>query len=202
MGRAAAGAAGAVTGMDSASDTIVLDAELAYADVLPIRWTPLEAEIDVERAAALIDQNLRVLQTFAAMEDSAQVEKPDEDSPHSADLQRIEFKVNLLLDLVGRILAREQPVPELLPIRFNARGARWQAGGVTPVAGSHGVLEIHLRESLLQPLRMPGRVAAVEAGRHVKVDFDAVGEPVADIIEKLAFRRHRRQVAKGRSRPA
>ncbi|GMU68527.1 MAG: PilZ domain-containing protein [Steroidobacteraceae bacterium] len=188
--------------MDVGSDTIVLDAELAYADVLPIRWVPLAAALDVERAAALIDQNLRVLQTFAAMEDSAQVEKPDEDSPHSADLQRIEFKVNLLLDLVGRILAREQPVPELLPIRFNARGAMWQAQGTAPEPDSHGVLEIYLRESLLQPLRMPGRVAGIDGGRRVKVDFDAVGEPVADIIEKLAFRRHRRQVAKGRSRPA
>lgn len=188
--------------MDVGSDTIVLDAELAYADVLPLRWVPLAGPLDVERAAALIDQNLRVLQTFAAMEDSAQVEKPDEDSPHSADLQRIEFKVNLLLDLVGQILAREQPRPELLPLRFNARGAMWQAHEATPAVGSHGVLEIYLRESLLQPLRIPGTVASIEAARRVKVDFDAVGEPVADCIEKLAFRRHRRQVAKGRGRPA
>ena len=194
MGRAAAGAAGAVTGMDPASDTIVLDAELAYADVLPIRWTPLEAELDVERAAALIDQNLRVLQTFAAMEDSAQVEKPDEDSPHSADLQRISSRSTA--SIIGRIGARTA-VPKL------------------PIASARGAGGAGARRLGQQPRRAQDpsarnrccslcayRVAAVRRGRHVKVDFDAVGEPVADIIEKLAFRRHRRQVAKGRSRPA
>ena len=39
---------------------------------------------------------------------------------------------------------------------------------------------------------------AVTPDGHIKVRFAPVGEAVADLIEKLAFRRHRRQIAESR----
>jgi hypothetical protein len=60
------------------------------------------------------------------------------------------------------------------------------------------VAEIYLHECLAQPLRLPGRVTNVTPDGHIKVRFAPVGEAVADLIEKLAFRRHRRQVAGSR----
>lgn len=182
--------------MEDGIDTIVLDDELAYIDVVPLRWVPLTEPLDPERAAANIDQNLRLLQAFAALEDHGSVEKPDENGPHAADLLRIEFKVNLLLDLVGQVIAGSQQRPAPMAMRFNAHGAVWQARDATALQpGMSGVLELFLREALVQPLRLAGRIVSVGADRRVKVKFEATGEPVADLIEKLAFRRHRRQVA-------
>ena len=34
---------------------------------------------------------------------------PTTKSPHSADLMRLDFKLNLLLDLAGQLLAQSQP---------------------------------------------------------------------------------------------
>jgi hypothetical protein len=51
---------------------------------------------------------------------------------------------------------------------------------------------------MVEPLRLTGRVASVTAEAKVQVKFDNCGEAVADLIEKLAFRRHRRQVAGAR----
>jgi hypothetical protein len=60
------------------------------------------------------------------------------------------------------------------------------------------VLELHLREFIVEPLRLSGRVVGVGHEGRIKVKFDNPGEAVADLIEKLAFRRHRRQVAGAR----
>lgn len=181
--------------MDDGIDTIVLDEELAYVDVVPLRWVALARPPGADQAVAQAEHNLRLLQALAALEDYGPNEKSDENSPHSADLMRLEFKVNLLLDLVGQILVRAQPRPAAIPMRFNAHAAIWRAQDPAPQVGESGQLEIYLREALVEPLRLAGRVASVGVDRRVKVSFSPLSQPVADLIEKLAFRRHRRQVA-------
>ena len=52
-----------------------------------------------------MERNLRVLQACDALEEHGQIEKSDDESPHSADLMRLDFKLNLLLDLAGQLLA-------------------------------------------------------------------------------------------------
>lgn len=186
--------------MEDGIATIVLDEELAYIDVVPLRWTALPEPAGPDLAIAQSEHNLRLLQALTALEDRGPAEKTDENSPHSADLMRLEFKVNLLLDLVGQILVKEQPRPPAIPMRFNAHGAIWrtQDGQLRP--GEIGQLEIWLRAALVEPLRMFGRIVSVGVDRRVKLRFEPVGKPVEDLIEKLAFQRHRRQIAGTRER--
>lgn len=187
--------------MEDGIDTIVLDEELAYVDVVPLRWTTLAMPAEPDIAIAQAEHNLRLLQALAALEDRAPAEKTDENSPHSADLMRLEFKVNLLLDLVGQILIGSQPRPPAAPIRFNSKGAIWHATSskvAQPRVGEEGFTEIHLRDCLVQPLCFYGHVADASPDGRVKVRFAPLGEPISDLLEKLAFRRHRRQVAGAR----
>jgi hypothetical protein len=177
------------------ADTTVLFDELAYSDVLPLSWNSLAGPLDPEVAAHWAEHNLRLLQTCAAIEERGTSEKPDETAPHAADLMRLDLKLNLMLDLVGQLLIENHPRPPARSVRFNAVGAIWDAPGATPAKGEHGVLEVYLRECLLQPLRLVGRVESADAQGLVEARFDATGKPVAELIEKLAFRRHRRLVA-------
>jgi hypothetical protein len=108
------------------------------------------------------------------------------------------MKLNLLLDLVGRILIANQPRPASVHVRFNAIGASWKFPGVAPQAGEEGVLEVYLKDCLVEPLRLVGRIVAVAPDGQVKVKFVNPGEALADLIEKMAFRKHRRQVADAR----
>ncbi len=179
-------------------DTIVLFEELAYEDVLPLMWrVSATPPTDLVRRS-FAERNLKLLQACAALEEHGQPEKLDERSPYHADIIRLDMKVNLLLDLVGQILSASKPRPEAMSVRFNALGATWQHKGVLPADGSSGVLELHLREFIVDPLCLSGRVVGVSNAGSVKVKFDNPGEAVADLIEKLAFRRHRRQVAGAR----
>jgi Atypical PilZ domain, cyclic di-GMP receptor len=183
--------------MIDTADTVVLYEELAYQDVLPLLWRPIPGTIDQTVAASFTDRNVRLLQACAAIEDHGATEKSDDDSP---ELLRLDFKVNLLLDLVGQLLVANRPRPPAVAVRFNALGAVWRAPPPLPEAGSQGVAEIYLRDCLAEPLRLIGRITSVSPDSQVKARFSPVGETVEDLIEKLTFRRHRRQIAESRHR--
>lgn len=176
-------------------DTVVLYEELAYEDVLPIVWRRAPEPIDATLVSSYQDRNLRVLQALSALEEHAQVEKQDESSPHHADLLRLDLKVNLLLDMVGQLLVASHPRPRAAAIRFNALGAVWQGVSPHPEMGNQGILEIYLRDCIAEPLRLFGRIASVGPDGRIKARFVPPGEHIADLLEKLAFRKHRRQVA-------
>ena len=178
-------------------DTVILNNELAYQDVLPVAFKPLARPMDLPAVAALTDRNVRMLQVCAVLEEQGAIERKDDAAAHTADVMRLEVKVNLLLDLVGQLLAAQLPRPVPALVRFNALGALWKSAN-PPRVGQQGLLEIWLRDSLPQPLALIANVTHVAADGHVKGSFVPPGEATADLLEKLAFRRHRRQVAGSR----
>jgi hypothetical protein len=184
--------------MFDGADTVVLYEELAFQDVLPVIWRQMSNPADREMAAGFTERNLQILQAWDAIDEHGSVEKTDENAPYAADILRLDLKLNLLLDMVGQILAANRPRPTAVPVRFNALGGMWRGTAPLPEAGEQGVAEIYLHDCLVQPLRLPGRVTNVTPDGQVKVRFAPVGEAVADLIEKLAFRRHRRQIAGSR----
>jgi hypothetical protein len=185
--------------MYDGADTVVLYEELAFQDVLPLLWRPMASAMDRDLTASFDERNLRLLQAWDAMEEHTPVEKQKfEDTPYVAEILRLDLKINLLLDLVGQLLAANRPRPPAVPMRFNALGAMWRATGTLPEAGEQGIAEIYLRDCLAEPLRLTGRVTNVTPDGNIKVKFLPMGEAVSDLIEKLAFRRHRRQIAGAR----
>ena len=90
-------------------DTVVLHNELAYEDMLPVGWRPLQRPLDLAAVAALTDRNVRTLMVCATIEEQGPVEKAEDKTMHSADLLRLEVKMNLVLELMGQLLAAQQP---------------------------------------------------------------------------------------------
>ena len=176
-------------------DTIVLYEELAYEDVLPLAWRRLPEPFDPTVAGSFAERNLRVLQSVSALEEHGQIEKTDESSPYAADIVRLDMKMNLLLDMMGQLLVASHPRPRATSVRFNALGGVWQGIAPFPELGNQGVLEVYLRDCVAEPLRLVGRITSVQPDGRIKVRFIPPGEHIADLLEKLAFRRHRRQVA-------
>ena len=178
-------------------NTVVFDDKLAYEDLLPVRWRPHPQQVDDVTAQHYAERNLRVLQACDALEEHGQLDKSDDEAPHSADLRRLDFKLNLLLDLAGQLLAASQPRLRPFNIRLNAMGASFTYDEGLPV-GAFGVLEVVLREIVVQPLNLPAQVVTGAPAGQTRVRFLSLGETVADHIEKLVFRRHRRQIAGAR----
>jgi Atypical PilZ domain, cyclic di-GMP receptor len=175
-------------------DTVVLQNELAYQDLLPVGWRPLKMPPDLATVTSMADSNVRLLHVCAVLEEQGAVEKKDDKSPHSADIMRMEVKMNLLLELMGQLLAASQLRPPATVIRFNALGAVWNSTAPMRV-GEQGLLDIYLRDSLPRPLTLIATITQVRTDGQVRAAFSPPGETAADLIEKLAFQRHRRQVA-------
>ncbi len=100
--------------MYDGKDTIVIFDKLAYEDLLPVRWRSTPQLVDDVTAQHFAERNIRVLQSCDALEEHGQLDKSDDESPHSADLRRLDFKLNLLLDLAGQLVAAESAAPAAL----------------------------------------------------------------------------------------
>lgn len=182
-------------------DTVVLFEELAYEDTLPLRFRAATSPISDNFRRSSADGNTKILQAATALEEHSQPEKNKQDdySQFHADIIRLDTKVNMLLEMVGQLLAAQQPRPESMAIRFNKLGAVWtHKGSAPPTVNSNGLLEVFLKECVAEPLRLIGRIASVGQDGRVKMQFEPMNQSVADLLEKLAFRRHRRQVAGAR----
>jgi hypothetical protein len=182
--------------MVEGDDTVVLDNELAYQDVLPVQWVALWEPPDRFDLLGLEEANLLLLQTCLAVEEHP-VRDPNEDlGPLAGEIARLDFKLNLVMQLLAKLTSKDR-IPPATPIVFNGLGASWTCIGQTPPVGGHGVLRVQLRSSLPQPLELPAQVTAVE-GSVAKVKFSGLSAGVSELIARLAFVRHRRHVAEVR----
>ncbi|HEY7929319.1 MAG TPA: PilZ domain-containing protein [Steroidobacteraceae bacterium] len=182
--------------MSEGVDTVVLYNELAYHDVLPVAWQPRERSLSRFELANLEESNLLLLQASAAMEEHPTRDQGEDPGPLAGEIARLDLKLNLVLQLLARLVLKDRlPVPTM--IQFNAHGASWTAIGPAPEVDSTGLLRIHLHASLPQSLDLPSVISEVE-GSQARARFHELPEAVAELIQRLAFLRHRREVADAR----
>ena len=177
-------------------DTVVLYDELAYHDVLPVQWKALSRPLDRFELIGLDESNLLLLQACIAVEEHPARDKNEELGPLAGELARLDFKLNLVLQLLSKLVSQDR-IATPSTIQFNALGASWTALGATPSIGDRGVLRVQLRSSLPQPLELPAEVSAVN-GATVRVKFPEMSEGTAALIQKMAFLHHRRHIADAR----
>lgn len=182
--------------MFEGSDTVVLHNELAYHDTLPVAWEPLDRPLDAFRLGALEEANTLLLQACLAVEEHPLRDKHEDLHPLANELARLDYKLNLLLQLVGTLVNRA-PVPAAVPVQFNALGASWQALGVAPPVGAQGILHIRLRGVLAQTLDLYAEISDSESGA-VSAKFLKLPPGTGELMQQLCFLRHRKQVAGSR----
>jgi hypothetical protein len=174
---------------------------LGYADVLPLRFEPLAKFPEGAILAGLNAENLQVLVADASLDEQRPLDvKTDEEHALAEDLQRVEFKLNVLIELVARLLKRADDLPPARGVRLYAGGVEWLAAGAEAPSGI-GIVRLHVSRHFPQPLALPGRVV----GRHedaegswVQFVFEGLAPKVVALLERLVFRHHRRSVAGSR----
>ena len=174
---------------------------LAYEDRLPFAWQPMPATMSATWLARLNESDQSVLGVIAALEEHRS-DASEDNGAVGQELQRVDAKLNLLLELVNRLLAREQSLPDDCAVRFNAYGIEWDAAAAAPAVDSEGIAMLHLDACRALPLQLPVRIVesvAVDASTtRVAAVFTGVAESVQQAIERFVFRQHRRQVAEQR----
>jgi hypothetical protein len=178
-------------------------ATLCFSARLPFAFRRQEGEWTPDTLARINAENQQVLSAEASIAESHRlVDAKDEERPWLADLVRLENKLDMLMGLVGSLLAREANVPPATSIRLFANGLEWLAGEAPPPAGTAGVVILYVNPSFPQPLQLPGSVRSqrAEGDRHwIRFEFHGQSPAVVDLLEKMLFRHHRRQVAEARA---
>ncbi len=177
-------------------DTVVLRNELAYQDTLPLNWEPLARPLDAFRLGTLEEANVLLLQACVAVEEHPLRDKNEDLHPFSNELARLDFKLNLLLQMVGT-LVNKTPAVDAVPVQFNALGASWHTRGTAPAVGSQGLLHIRLRGALVQTLDLYAEITDSEGGA-VSAKFLKMPPAAGELMQQLCFLRHRKQVAGSR----
>lgn len=167
---------------------------LVCSDELSWTLTPGPDRADeILRHQAMAERLLR----SAASAEASGPEDP-EHSPQDSALLRMEAKIDLALELLGRMLSAEQPQSAPRPVRWSRLGAQVVASSER-TAGSRHLLSLQLPTGLNLPLRLPVEVLASEArdSGHwaLWLSFTPAPAGLEAALERFLFRQHRRQIA-------
>jgi hypothetical protein len=142
------------------------------------------------------ERNLHVLRTLDSLEERRAENNSDDDSPIMQELQRMDSKINVLLDIVDRLLMPVTLLPERHPVRFNAIGVTMPEN----LLPSSDVLLIRLHFDTCRalPLELPAQLGKRSEHGQAFVYFCQLTELVEDGLERFVFCHHRRKVAEAR----
>jgi hypothetical protein len=169
-------------------------ASLVFEGQLPIAFHAIANIPNPGSLSACNERNEHALRSSLLPNEPVEVEDNDEISQH---LRRQEAKLDLLLDLVSTLLARQGNNPGTRQVRLSAEGVRWQDGELAFALDDCIEVEVHMTPGIPQALKFYGKVIAAEAGMY-EAEFYGVSQQVVDLLEKLIFRHHRRAVAQQR----
>jgi hypothetical protein len=173
---------------------------LIFDEALPVVWTggPLAEGLALARLNA---DNHQLLGAESSLDEVRVHEALKDESPALVhELQRLEYKVNILLRLTSELALRDHGLPPAQRIRLTSRALEW-FGDPLPAVGSTGLLAVYVNPALPQPVKIP----CVVAGERLQDDahaaqmrFRGLSDAVVEMLDKLIFRHHRRLVAGAR----
>jgi hypothetical protein len=173
---------------------------LIYEDAMPLVWTagPLADGPVLTRLNA---DNHQLLGAEASLDEVRVQDALKDESPALVqELQRLEYKVNILLRLTAELALRSSGLPAAQRVRMTSRALEWFSDSV-PARGSTGLLAVYINAALPQPVRIPCEVAGErmqDTLRVAQLRFRGLSDAVVEQLDKLIFRHHRRLVAGAR----
>jgi hypothetical protein len=173
---------------------------LIFEEALPVVWTagPLAEGLALARMNA---DNHQLLAAEASLDEVRVHEALKDESPALVqELQRLEYKVNILLRLTAELALRNNGLPPPQRVRLTSRALEW-FGDQRPVVGSTGLLAVYINSALPQPIKIPCVVVGErtqEDACAVQMRYSGMSDAVVEQIDKLIFRHHRRLVAGAR----
>ena len=169
--------------LGSVSVTLTLPLQMAA-------WVGHNAALQASRDFA----NLTLLNGLAALDKPAgdlHAEHPD-----SPQLQRLEAKIDLGLQMLGQLLNANSPLPAQQEVLLSAQALAWLSTTPPPATDLH--LQLFIDSRIPQPLQLKARMDG-QQGDYWVARFVEVPEAVQDALDRAVFRWHRRQVQAGQN---
>ena len=173
---------------------------LIFEELLPLAWHPSPIPQGLNLARMNSD-NHQLLGAEASLDEVRVHEALKDESPALLhELQRLEFKLNVLLRLTAELAVRNSSLPPSQATRLSSVALEW-TGELAPPLGETGILSAYINPALPQPLKISCTVVGERTQgdqRIAQLRFAGLSDMVVDLLEKLIFRHHRRLVAGAR----
>ncbi len=173
---------------------------LIFEDLLPLAWSPGPLA-EGPALARMNADNHQLLVAEASLDDVRVHDALKDESPALVhELQRLEFKLNILLRLTAELALRSSTLPPAQRVRVSPQGLEW-FGDAAPALRGTGVVSAYINAALPQPLKVSCKVEGertVDGQRVGQLLFVGLSDTVVDSLAKLIFRHHRRLVAGSR----
>ncbi len=170
---------------------------LALHDFLPLTWEP-SALTDPAELEHYNMETARALQAVALFEEAPK-ELTNDANPDNQQMLHLEAKVDVLLSLISRLVSHQDGMPKRHNTVLRADGLEWTGPAVDQAkTGDTGVIVLYPNPLLPLPFRLAGRIVGTVERSSAKwrlTRFDLLSPLVSVGLEKLVFRRHRRQIA-------
>ncbi len=173
---------------------------LYYESNISLVWQVVDGLPSDNELVTINEGNSRFLKALAALSEAAP-EVGEELPQTTAELQRLDLKLNLLLEIAGELLANQRTLPAPTKVRLGHTGIEWFADDPPP-SGAHVCIDVYLRGDLPSPLKFHGLAVVFDSHKGssnerqwVQVSFAGLNSALQDDLEKFIFRRHRRSIA-------
>ncbi|MDJ0877695.1 MAG: PilZ domain-containing protein [Halieaceae bacterium] len=180
---------------------------LTFRDELPLRMKRVERSPSPSALRQQQARNEMLLRVCIAMQDHHEVEERGE---ISAELARLDLKLDLLISCVNQLMAAKNNLPPPVAVTLTTEGVSWQAANslvVSPFTGNPEpggpqkvLADLFINPLVPMPLSLHGTLYEGRADggeRSWNLVFDMQGEAQVALLEKLIFRYHRQAVAMG-----
>lgn len=162
----------------------------------PLRWVRVSpSQLEQERDL-VHDSNETTLRNYYLLDERTQ--EPNDDRDESApELVRIEQRLNLVIELLGQVLAYSLDLPASKSCILSRESIEW-SGHDIPATGDCVRLTLYLQAHYPKPLVLLGQVTQVVPSgdtSRVTVQLAQLGESIGDWLDRLIFRAHRRRIA-------
>lgn len=177
-------------------------ATLVYEQNLPLRWWQLPSRPDENELSRLHDAALRIVHVALAWDGTPPASEGQEE-PGGRAYELVEFKVNLLLELVSELLTRDQPLPIPAAVQLTGEGIWWKTArppGVSEILR----IELYILPSIPKPLVLIAEATSIERSDdlyRVHARFLEMPDLLQNAMGKMIFRHHRRLIAEARRTP-
>lgn len=168
---------------------------VSYPATLPLSWRKAP-ELHVEDLSVWMYGNVTLLRALATIEALQPEKEIDQGSGVGKVLERLEFKIDLALSLVAKLLTQNTALPPACPAFISATGMEWVCREA-PEQGEEILISAYISPKLPQPLILPARVASIrqeESGTRVYATFTHLGEEAQEWLSRTVFRYHRRSI--------
>ncbi len=161
----------------------------------PLRWERISPEQLEPAHDAVCDSNETTLRNYYLLDE--RTESGDDRDESAPELARIEQRLNLVIELLGQVLAHSLDLPPAAPCTLSRETFEW-SGHDIPESGERIRLTVFLHAHYPKPLVLFGQVTHIDrsADTHrVTVRLAQLSESVGDWLSRLIFRAHRRRIA-------